>query len=232
MEDNAPGPSPLPEHPDLRDIALAMEAAGMSFEIVDARFRSVYFSRESARLMEVSADEARQLVGRSVIVRVLHEDAEFVRLTRESGTAWFEHNAPIMRRYLDPGDADFDEIFDSTAPFAAEIQPVESAPRAWYDRVAFPANLRFRRSILGDQNQVQLRISDDEGRFVGVVFLYRGILPDSLLHRLGRGDPQLFERMDRSANRAGGRPRSCSPIWSPPACLPASILARLFRPDP
>jgi class 3 adenylate cyclase len=102
-----------------------------------------------------------------------------------------------MRRYLDPADADFDEIFDSTAPYAAEIEPVESAPRAWYDRVAFPANLRFRRSMLGDQDQVQLRISDDEGRFIGLVYLYRGILAESLLHRLGRGDPNLFERMDR-----------------------------------
>jgi len=197
MEDDAPGPSPLPEHPDLRDIALAMETAGMFFEIVDARFRSVYMSREAAQVMEISPDEAHQLIGRSVIVRVLHQDIEFVRLNRESGTAWFEHNAPIMRRYLDPADADFDEIFDAVAPYAADIEPIESAPRAWYDRVSFPSNLRFRRSILGDQNQVQLRINDDEGRFVGVVFLYRGVLPDSLLNRLGRGDPELFERMDR-----------------------------------
>ena len=48
MEDDAPGPSPFPEHPDLRDIAEAMEAAGMLFEIVDARFRCVYFSKEWA----------------------------------------------------------------------------------------------------------------------------------------------------------------------------------------
>ena len=102
-----------------------------------------------------------------------------------------------MRRYLDPADPDFDEIFDSTAPYAAEIEPAESVPRAWYDRVAFPDNLRFRRSMLGDQHQVQLRISDDDGRFIGLLWMYRGILPDSLLHRLGRGDPQLFERMDR-----------------------------------
>jgi class 3 adenylate cyclase len=197
MEHDAPGPSPLPEHPDLRDIAEAMEAAGMLFEIVDARFRCVYFSSEWARIQDASADEARRQVGRSLIWRVLKEDAEIVRLTRESGTAWFEHNAPIMRRYLDPADPDFEEVFDSAAPFAAEIEPAESVPRAWFDRVSFPANLRFRRSMLGDQHQLQLRISDDEGHFVGVVFLYRGILPESLMQRLGRGDPQLFERMDR-----------------------------------
>ena len=197
MEDGTPGPSPFPEHPDLRDIAEALEAAGMLFEIVDARFRSIYQSSEWARVTEVTADEVRRQIGRSLIVRVLREDAQIVRLTRESGTAWFQHNAPIMRRYLDPADPDFEEIFDSTAPYAAEIEPVETLPRAWFDRVSFPANLRFRRTMLGDQHQVQLRISDDEGRFIGVVFLYRGVLPESLLQRLGRGDPQLFQRMDR-----------------------------------
>ena len=197
MADDAPGPSPFPEHPDLREIAEAMEAAGMLFEIHDARFRCVYFSSEFARLAELTADERSRQIGRSSIVRALREDAEIIRVSKDSGTAWFLHNAPIMRRYLDPADPDFEETFDSAAPYAAEIEPVESVPRAWYDRVSFPANLRFRRSMLGDQHQVQLRISDDEGRFVGVVFLYRGILPESLLHRLGRGDPQLFERMDR-----------------------------------
>ena len=197
MADDTPGASPWPENPDLRDIAEAMEDAGMLFEIHDARFRCVYFSSEFVRFAEMSDDEARRQIGRSGIVRALREDAEMIRVSRESGTAWFQHNAPIMRRYLDPADADFDETFDSTAPYAAEIEPVQSAPRAWYDRVAFPDNLRFRRSLLGDQHQVQLRISDDEGHFVGVVFVYRGILPDSLLLRLSRGDPRLFERMDR-----------------------------------
>ena len=196
-EDVAPGPSPLPEHPDLRDIAEAMEAAGMLFEIADARFRCVYVSSEFVRFAEMSADEARRQIGRSGIVRGLREDADIVRITRDSGTAWFLHNAPIMRRYLDPADADFEEIFDSTAPYAAETEPVESVPRAWFDRVSFPTTVRFRQSMLGDQNQVQLRISDDEGRFIGVVFIYRGVLSESLLQRLGRGEPALFERMDR-----------------------------------
>jgi class 3 adenylate cyclase len=197
MADDAPGPSPFPEHPDLREIAQAMETAGMIFEIYDARFRCVYFSSERARLTEVTADEALRQLGRSAIVGAIRDDAEIIRVSRESGTAWFQHNVPIMRRYLDPADADFEEIFNSTAPYAAEIEPVESVPRAWYDRVSFPANLRFRRSMLGDQHQVQLRISDDGGRFIGVVFLFRGVVPETLLHRLGRGDPQLFERMDR-----------------------------------
>lgn len=197
MQDIAPGLVPYPEHPDLRDIAVAMEAAGMVFEIVDARFRSVYLSSEWTRTIGVSDDEVRRQIGQSLLVRVLREDADIVRVSRDSGTAWFLHNAPFMRRYLDPADPDFNETFDSTAPYAAEIEPAEVVPRAWFDRVSFPTNLRFRRYLLGDQNQVQLRISDDDGRFVGVVYLYRGILPESLMHLLGRGDPGLFERMDR-----------------------------------
>ncbi len=171
----------------------------MVFEILDARFRCVYFSGEAARLtgMSASADEVRRQYGRSLIMRSLREDADIVRVTEESGTRWFEHNTPIMRRYLEPGDPDFEEVFGPTAPLAAQIDPVETAPRAWHDIVSFPPDLRFRRSMLGDQNQVQLRINDDEGHMIGVVYLYRGTVPDSLLHRLGRGDPRLFERMDR-----------------------------------
>ena len=49
-DDSESGPR-LPEHPELREIALAMERAGMSGEILDTSFRTVYFSTESARLL-------------------------------------------------------------------------------------------------------------------------------------------------------------------------------------
>jgi class 3 adenylate cyclase len=197
MEDVAPGPVPFPEQPDLREIAVAMEAAGMLFEIVDARFRSVYTGSQWALMVEGSDEDVRRQMGRSLIVRALREEARLVRVTKDSGTAWFLRNVPFMRRYLDPSDADFNDTFDSAAALAAEIEPAEHVPRAWFDRLSFPSDLRFRRFILGDQNQVQIRINDDDGVFVGVVFLYRGVLPDALLLRLSRGDQGLFERMDR-----------------------------------
>jgi class 3 adenylate cyclase len=56
--------------------------------------------------------------------------------------------------------------------------------------------------MLGDQYQSQLRINDDSGRFLGVLFLYRSTLPESLVQRLGRGDARLFERMDRVSDPA------------------------------
>ena len=197
----------LPEHPELREIALAIESAGISGEILDASFRCVFFSSESARILGLSADEANSVTGRSLIVRSLRGDAEIMRVTEESGAAWWQHNAPIMRRYLEPGDPDFDEVFGPAAPAAAAVEPMEVAPRAWHDTVAFRSNLRLRRNVLGDVSQLQVRINDDTRSFLGVLHLSRGALPQSLQQRLSRGDPRLFERMDRvrePARRAAG----------------------------
>jgi len=193
----------LPGHPELREIALMIEATGTMGEILDERFRCVFFSSESARTMGLSAEEARAVIGSSVIVRTFHDDfAEIARVDDTSGNAWTQHNVPIMRRYLEPGDPDFAEVFNLAAPYAAKVQPVEVPPRAWHDRLSFPPHLRFRRNMLGDQYQAQLRISDDAGCFLGVLFLYRSTVPESLVQRLGRGDPRLFERMDRVSDPA------------------------------
>ncbi|HET7735498.1 MAG TPA: adenylate/guanylate cyclase domain-containing protein [Nocardioidaceae bacterium] len=190
------GSLPLPEHPELRQIAVAMDAAGMLFEIHDARFRCVYMSQDSVRVGELSSEEALRQLGKSAIVRGLTEPAEIVGASEESAAVWFQHNAPIWRHYVDPADDDFEEIFGSMASHVARIEPVRSPPRAWYDRMSFPpGHGRFRRSILGDLHQVQLRVNDDEGRLIGFVYVYRGTIPDGLLHRLGRGDPRLFEGM-------------------------------------
>ncbi len=206
MGDDAPYIPSLPEHPELREIALVIESMGMLGEILDDRFRSVFVSSQTARAIGLSPDEARGLLGESLIARTFDEDySEIVRVTEESGNAWTRHNVPIMRRYVQPGDPDFDEVFDAAGPYAARVEPVVSAPRAWHDTVSFPPNLRFRRTMLGDQEQAQLRINDDTGRFIGVLYLYRGTLPESLLNRLGRGDPRLYERMER-VSEPGRRP--------------------------
>ncbi len=198
MPDDAPYVPRLPEHPALREIALMLEGMGMMGEILDDRFRSVFVASETVRMTGVTADEARGLLGLSLIARTFDERyADVVRVTQESGNAWTRHNVPIMRWYLHPGDPDFNEVFDAAAPYAAKVEPVEAPPRAWFDTVSFPPGLRFRRSMLGDQRQACLRINDDDGRLIGILYLYRGTIGDSLLQRLGRGDQRLFERMDR-----------------------------------
>ncbi|MGB3099806.1 MAG: adenylate/guanylate cyclase domain-containing protein, partial [Solirubrobacterales bacterium] len=160
--------------------------------------RVVFVSTEEARMLGLSAEEWRSLIGVSSIVRSLRpETAGIMRVTEESGTAWFEHCAPIWRRFLQPGDPEFEEVFGPTAELAAGIEPVEQAPRAWYDLVSFPDDLRFRRTVLGDVNQVHVRINDDGGQFIGVLWINSTSVPQSLLLRLGRGDPRMFERMER-----------------------------------
>lgn len=202
-EESIPTPR-LPDHPELRDVALAVEAAGMIGEILDHRFRSVFLSTEFVRLTGMTTDEIKRQYDRSLIIRSVREDSDIVRVEHESGRAWFAHNAPIMRRYLDPSDPDFEDIFGPTAPFAAEIEPAERAPRAWHDRIVFPSNRRFRfhRSTVGDQNDLALRINDDTGQLIGVLVLYRSAVPEELMMRLGRGDLGLFERMDRVSEPA------------------------------
>ncbi len=198
MSDEPPYVPELPEHPELREIAQLIEDTGMMGEILDDRFRCVFFSSESARTMGLSADEARAAIGISLITRTVHDTfADIARVDEASGNAWTKQNVPIMRRYVQPGDPDFDAVFDIAAPYAAKVEPAAAAPRAWYDRLSLPPHLRFRRSMLGDQYQSQLRINDDEGRFLGVLFLYRSTMPESLVQRLGRGDARLFERMAR-----------------------------------
>lgn len=202
MSDNA-GSLPLPEHPELRQIAVAMDAAGMVFEIFDDRFCCVYMSKEGVRMAGLSLEEAQRQIGLSTIARALTEPEDIVGITADTAASWFQHNVRIMRHYVDPTDPDFEEIFQSSASHAATIKPIEPAPRAWHDRVEFaPGQGRVLRITTGDLHQVYLRINNDEGRLIGFVFAYRGNVPDSLLHRLGRGDPRLFERMARVSEPA------------------------------
>jgi len=206
MSDTSPYVPRLPEHPELRELALVMEEAGMTGEILDAEFRCVFLSSETARALGMSPEESHELIGRSLISRSLGASTHGVmRVSPESGASWFEQNAPIMRRFLKPGDAAFEDVFGATAPFAAGIEAVEVVPRAWHAVVSLPADLPFRKHMLGDQHQIQVRLNDDTGAFIGVLYLYRPVVPETLLLRLGRGDPRLFERMDR-VSEPGRRP--------------------------
>ncbi|MBK5232527.1 MAG: hypothetical protein JJE13_06065 [Thermoleophilia bacterium] len=203
MLDDAPYVPQLPEHPELRELALAIESYGGAAEIFDSSFGAVFISTETAKFLGVTSEEASRLYGMSLIRRSTDgSELDVMRTTEESGVEWFRHNAPIMRYYLEPGDASFDEAFGPTGEAAAAIEPIEIPPRAWYDRLSFSPDLRFRRFVLGDANQIHLRLNDDEGRFLGVLHLSRSAMPESLMALLGRGDERLFERMNRVSEPA------------------------------
>jgi class 3 adenylate cyclase len=192
---DAPAGPPLPEHPELREIALAMEGAGISGELLDANWQLVFISTEEALTVGVAPDDVGRYYGKSLVVRNI-EDADDWGITAEVSRSWWRANVPIMRSYLAPGDPVFDEVFGPLAENAARVAPVDEPPRAWQHSYDFPAERRLRRSVLGDVTFLDLRIDDRSGQFIGVLRLARTSLPDSLLARLGRGDRGLFERMD------------------------------------
>jgi class 3 adenylate cyclase len=195
VDDDAPAGPPLPEHPELREIALAMEGAGISGELLDANWQIVFISTEEARIVGVPPEEVERFYGKSLVVRNI-EDADDWGITAEVSRSWWRANVPIMRSYLAPGGPLFDEVFGSLAENAARVAPVDEPPRAWQHSYEFPAERRLRRTVLGDVTFLDLRIDDRSGQFIGVLRLARTSLPDSLLARLGRGDRGLFERMD------------------------------------
>ena len=196
MDADSPDGPPFPEHPELRDFAQVMEDTGLSGDILDARWRTVFISSELARLAGVRPDDVSRFYGKSLIRRNM-EDRETWGITDESSVAWWRQNVPVMRRDLTPGDADFEAVFGPMAKAAARVDPADRAPRAWqYTSPFWPENV-FGASMLSDLQFIEWRMTDDAGHFIGVVRLVRTTLPDSLLSRLGRGDERLFARMDR-----------------------------------
>jgi hypothetical protein len=55
----------------LREIALTIEGAGMMGEILDTSFRTIFLSSQGARIMGLSAEEAKRMYGKSQIQRIL-----------------------------------------------------------------------------------------------------------------------------------------------------------------
>lgn len=172
-----------------------MEGAGVSGEILDSDWKVVFISSEEARIIGRPPEEVGRFYGKSLIVRNL-EDADVWGITNESSRNWWRLNVPIMRRYLAPGEARFEEAFGGLSEPAARAEPVAEPPRAWSSSYEFPPDLELRRTVLGDVTFLDIRVNDDDGRFLAVVRLSRAALPESLLARLGRGDRGLYQRMD------------------------------------
>lgn len=196
MDERGSGGPELPEHPELRQLAVAMEEAGVSGDILDARWMTVFISSELARLAGVPPHEVTRFYGKSMIRRNL-EAAEVWGVTDESSVGWWRQLVPIMRHYVGPDDEHFEAVFRGRTDAARRVTPVDVAPRAWQQTISFVPGHAFRSSIFEDVTFVEWRINDDTGEFIGVARLVRPVLPDSVLSRLGRGDPRLFERMIR-----------------------------------
>lgn len=196
MDHEARSGPPLPEHPELREIAVAMEGAGVSGDIMDARWRTVFISSELARLNGIAPADVGRYYGESMVIRHLEHPTTW-GTDEPTSVSWWRLNVPFMRHDLRPEDPDFDAVFGSAAASAVRTRPAERVPRSWQHTVSFPPGHELRRSVLRNLTFLELRLNDDDGGFIGVARLVRTALPEGLLTRLGRGDRRLFERMDR-----------------------------------
>jgi class 3 adenylate cyclase len=189
-----PAGPPLPEHPELRAVAEALEGAGISGEILDAQWRLVFISSEEALIVGVEPGEVDRFYGKGLPRRQL-EDGEYWATSDDSSRDWWKLNVPMMRAYLKPDDDAFEAVFGPLAKPAARIEPGELM-RAWSSTHSFPDLEGLRTSWLGDTAFFDMRINDDAGEFIGVLRLASPDAPDSLLARMARGDRAMYERMD------------------------------------
>jgi len=185
---------PLPDHPELCNIAESLEMAAISGEILDAEWRLVFISSEEARIIGVDPSEVGRFYGKGLPVRQL-EDAEYWATTDDSSRDWWKLNVPIMRSYLNPGSDAFEAVFGPLAKAAAGVEPGELI-RSWASTHSFPDHEGLRTSWLGDVTFFDMRLNSDSGDFIGVLRLATPDAPDSLLARLARGDRAMHERMD------------------------------------
>jgi hypothetical protein len=91
---------PLPEHPELRSVAEALELAGISGEILDGQWRLVFISSEEARIIGVEPSEVGRFYGKGLPRRQL-EDGEYYATTDDSSRDWW--TPVVVARILRPG---------------------------------------------------------------------------------------------------------------------------------
>lgn len=184
---------PLPEHPELRVLAEALEGAKFAGEILDAHWRIVFISSEEARVIGVPPSEVGRFYGKG-LPRRQTEDGEYWATTLASSREWWRVNVPMMRATLDPSDDAFDAVFGPLAAAGARVEPGVPV-RAWASTLSFGEQEGLRTSWLGDLTFLDVRINADSGEFVGVLRFASPDAPASLLARMARGDRGMYERM-------------------------------------
>lgn len=187
-------PLPLPEQPELRELAQALEEAGVAAEILDHKWRVVYTTSEDALGLGLDPAEMHHHYGLSLITRPDRRPAWTT--DRATGSRFWRAAGPHMVRDVPPDDPDFDEVFGQQAPRARELTP---APPTLAHRIEmdFAKLASYGESWGGSAHLVNIRLHDAGGHFIGTLMLAVSNLPQSLALRLGRGDIEMYHRMDR-----------------------------------
>ena len=207
-----------------------MEAARVSGDLIDARWRTVFISSELARLNGVEPSEVGRFYGESMIVR--HLDHPMIWGTDEkTALEWWRQIVPIMRHYLDPGDPDFEAIFSHNAEPGGPRRSRSTSRRAPGTRgsPSRPSTRSRRRcsatSASSSSASTTTRVSSSASCGSSA-----RRCPRACSTRLGRGDQRLFERMDRVSEPRP--PRDGDPLRGPRGlrrAVAASVDPRLLR---
>ena len=187
---------PLPEHPDLRALAEALEATGTAAEICDDKWRVVFTSSEDARALGMDPAQMHHHYGLSMAVRPqYHPDW---KTDQHTGDQWWNSLGPHMVRDVPPDDPDFDAVFGPLARRARELEPAPPAlAHTWEMHLGRLAKFRESWGSGGVGHMVHIRLHDSAGHFIGTVLLMLPAFPQSLALRLSRGDAEMYRRMDR-----------------------------------
>lgn len=188
---------PLPKHPELRALAQALEDIGAAAEILDHKWRVVFTSSEDALALGLDPAAMRHHYGLSLAVRPQHHP-DWVT-DRETGDRWWQAVGPHMARDVPPDDPDFDAVFGPLAQRARQLEPA-SPTLAHRLEMRFEKLASFNESWHGNANLLHIRLQDAGGHFIGTLLLAIPYVPQSLASRLGRGDIDMYRRMDRLRN--------------------------------
>jgi class 3 adenylate cyclase len=187
---------PLPEHPDLRVLAEALEASGTAAEIFDDKWRVVFTSSEDALALGLNPADMHHHYGVGLAVRS-QRYADW-KTDQYIGGLWWKTVGPHMVRDVPPEDPDFDAVFGSLAHRARETEPAPpTLAYTWEMHLGRLARFRESWGSGGVGHMLHIRLHDSTGIFIGTLLLNLSVLPQSLALRLSRGDVEMYRRMDR-----------------------------------
>ena len=183
----------LPEQPQLRSAALALEELQMTGQILDHKWRLVYLSSVTVTALDASQEDVSWLLGRSPIMATLSRRA-FFGVPLESRVRFWETLGPVMRHDVPPEDPDFEAVFGPMAEAARELEPRAPDAVMMLERDHLPDDAR-RWAWQGTVRDLFVRLVGHDGEHVGTMFLTRPAIGDLLLARLALGHVPMYERM-------------------------------------
>lgn len=183
----------LPEDPDLRLLAEVVEQAGFSADIFDDKWRIVFTTSETMRVLGLDPADRGRHYGMSATARAERFPAEW-EVEKETGRRWVADVIPRMLHDVRPDDEDFDQVFGRLAQRASRMQ-AESPVLASHS-IFRMGDVQTYDSWGADVHIALVRLHNEAGRFIGTLQLFKPDVPQSLANRLMRGNTDMFRRME------------------------------------